>query len=92
MLALLMSVALGAGTVPAAADATISIDATSTLAQNGGDVLPTLKNIFQSGNAPGSVSGGPDALADQMLPQMAEIGVKRARLLLVDEYCDIDAQ
>jgi hypothetical protein len=76
----------------AAADATISIDAASTLPQGGGNVLPTLKNIFQSGNAPGNVSSYPDPLADQMLPQMADIGVKRARLLLVDEYCDIDAQ
>ena len=76
----------------AAADATISIDAMSTLPQNGGNVLSTLKNIFQSGNAPGSVSGYPDPLADQMLPLMADLGVKRARLLLVDEYCDIDAQ
>lgn len=76
----------------AAADATISIDAASTLPQGGGDVLPTLKNIFQSANAPGNVSSYPDALADQMLPLMAGLGVKRARLLLVDEYCDIDAQ
>lgn len=92
LLALLMIVALGASTVPAAADATISIDATSTFPQNGGDVLPTLKNIFQDGNAPGAVSGGPDTLADQMLPMLSGIGVKRARLLLVDEYCDIDVQ
>lgn len=76
----------------AAADASISIDAASTLPQNGGNVLPTLKNIFQSGNAPGNVSSYPDPLADQMLPLMADLGVKRARLLLVDEYCDIDAQ
>lgn len=76
----------------AAADATISIDAASTLPQGGGNVLATLKNIFQSGNAPGSVSSYPDPLADQMLPLMAGIGVKRARLLLTDEYCDIDAQ
>lgn len=76
----------------AAADATISIDAASTLPQGGGDVLPTLKNIFQSANAPGNVSSYPDPLADQMLPLMAGVGVKRARLLLVDEYCDIDAQ
>ena len=76
----------------AAADATISIDAASTLPQNGGDVLPTLKNIFQSGNAPGNVSSYPDPLADQMLPLMADLGVKRARLLLMDDDCDIDAQ
>lgn len=75
----------------AAADAAISIDAGSIFQQNGGDVLRTLKNIFQSGNAPGNVSGYHDPLADQMLPLMADIGVKRARLLLVDEYCDIDA-
>lgn len=76
----------------AAADATISVDAASTLPQAGGDVLPIIKNIFQSGNAPGSVSGYPDPLADQVLPLMANLGVKRARLLLVDEFCDIDAQ
>lgn len=76
----------------AAADATISIDATSTLPQTGGNVLPILKNIFQSGNAPGSVSGYPDPVADRMLPLLADIGTKRARLLLTDEYCDIDSQ
>jgi hypothetical protein len=38
------------------------------------------------------VSGSPDAVTDQMLPLLAGIGMKRARLLLVDEYCDIDAQ
>jgi hypothetical protein len=92
LLAALAATALSLSQVRmAAADATISIDAASTLPQNGGNVLPTLKNIFQSGNAPGSVSSYADPLADQMLPLMAGIGVKRARLLLVDEYCDIDA-
>lgn len=76
----------------AAADATISVDAASTHPQAGGNVLPTIKNIFQGANAPGSVSGYPDSHADQMLPLMANLGLKRARLLLVDEYCDIDAQ
>lgn len=75
----------------AIADATISIDAKSTHAQEDGYALRTLKDIFQSGNAPGSVSGGADA-ADPMLPLLAGIGTKRARLLLIDEYCDIDAQ
>lgn len=76
----------------AAADAAFSIDARSTLPLGGEDVLPTLKNIFQSGNAPGNVSSYHDPLADQMLPLMADIGVKRARLLLTDEYCDIDSK
>lgn len=93
LLAALAATALSLGQVRmAAADATISIDATSTLPQTGGNVLPILKNIFQSGNAPGSVSGYPDPVADRVLPLLADIGTKRARLLLVDEYCDIDAQ
>lgn len=94
VLAALAATALSLGQVrTAAADATISIDATSTLPLGNGNsnVLPVLKNIFQSGNAPGSVSGGADA-ADPMLPLLAGIGTKRARLLMVDEYCDIDAQ
>lgn len=93
-LAALAATALSLGQVRvAAADATISIDATSTLPLGNGnsDVLPILKDIFQSGNAPGSVSGGADA-ADPMLPPLAGIGTKRARLLLTDEYCGIDAQ
>ncbi|QOZ68590.1 hypothetical protein [Bradyrhizobium arachidis] len=93
VLAALAATALSLGQIQiAAADATISIDTASTLPQGGGNVLPTLKNIFQSGNAPGSVSGYPDTLTDQMLPLLAGIGTKRARLLLTDEYCDIDAQ
>ena len=72
VLAALVATALSLSQVQiAAADATISIDAASTHPQNGGNVLPTLKNIFQSGNAPGNVSSYPDPLADQML----ELGI-----------------
>ncbi|QQO12215.1 hypothetical protein JJB99_22300 [Bradyrhizobium diazoefficiens] len=55
VLAALAATALSVGEVrTAAADATISIDARSTLAQGDGNsnVLPILKDIFQSGNAP----------------------------------------
>ena len=64
----------------------IVIDAATTVAESdSGDDLGTLRNIFQSANAPA------DGLIEPMRQIMADLKMKRMRLLLSDVYCDVDA-
>jgi hypothetical protein len=73
------------GQLTPAGAASIVVDASSTVAQSGGDDLATVKNIFQDANAP------QDGSIDPLKPTISDIGVKRMRILRGDIYCDLDA-
>ncbi|MBV8918205.1 hypothetical protein [Bradyrhizobium sp.] len=68
------------------AASTIAIDAaTKIIESNGGDDLATLQNIFQDANAP------QDGTIDPMSQIIADLRLKRMRILAADVYCDLDA-
>ena len=84
---MLASISPGIGAVATAlADATIVVDASTIVAQSdSGDDLTTLQNIFQAANAPAEPTIG------QFTQIIAELKMKRMRLLQSDIYCDVDA-
>jgi len=66
---------------------TIVIDASQTVAlSDSGDDLATLQNIFQDANAPQD-----GAVAPALALLIADLKMKRMRLLQADNYCDIDS-
>jgi hypothetical protein len=87
LLALLALTSLGISAVTTAlADAAIVVNASTTVTQSdSGDDLATLQNIFQSANAPAEPAIG------QFTQIIAELKMKRMRILQSDIYCDVDA-
>jgi hypothetical protein len=87
LLALLALTSPGISAVTTAlADATIVVNASTTVTQSdSGDDLATLQNIFQSANAPAEPAIG------QFTQIIAELKMKRMRILQSDIYCDVDA-
>jgi len=65
---------------------TIIVDAATVVAESGGDDLAAVKNIFQDANAPGDGS----QVEPTRAKVIADIKMKRSRLLLDDVYCDLD--
>lgn len=77
----------------AAADATILIDASSTLqtcAGAGCDDLKTLQNIYQGASVPAEPAWNP-ALS-MLSATIADLKIKRLRMLQADNLCDLDAK
>jgi len=76
---------LGSATT-ARADAHISVDVLTPFNAgiSGNDDLGDLKRIYQSANSPAEIA------LDQFNQIIAETGMKRARLLQSDIYCDLD--
>jgi len=65
---------------------TIVVDAGTTVIESvNGDDLSTVQNIFQGANAP------QDSTIDPMRQLIADLKMKRLRLLSADVYCDLDA-
>jgi hypothetical protein len=65
---------------------TIVVDSATKFAEsNSGDDLATLRNIFQDANAP------QDGTIDPMSQIIADLKMKRMRILGADVYCDLDA-
>src|SRR5215469_6327265 len=65
---------------------TIVVDAGTIMAESkSGDDLRTLQSIFQGANAP------QDGTIEPMRQIVADLKMKRMRLLQADVYCDLDA-
>jgi hypothetical protein len=65
---------------------TIVVDSgTKIVESDSGDDLGTLQNIFQDANAP------QDGTIDPMTQIIADLTMKRMRILGADVYCDLDA-
>jgi hypothetical protein len=65
---------------------TIVVDSgTKIVESDSGDDLGTLQNIFQEANAP------QDGTIDPMTQIIADLKMKRMRILGADVYCDLDA-
>ncbi|MGJ4996957.1 hypothetical protein ACQR0Z_21220 [Bradyrhizobium sp. HKCCYLS3077] len=65
---------------------TITVDAASIVSDSGRDDLATLKTIFRGANAP------QDGTIAPMRGIIADIGLKRLRLLQADALCDLDSE
>lgn len=77
------------GVTAALADASIVVDASTTLAQSdSGNDLATLQNIFQDANAPAEPLIEPALTPVNQI--IADLKMKRVRLLQNDIYCDVD--
>lgn len=77
---------LGGGPLPALAQtgAVVVVDAATPVAvSTSGDDLATLRNIFQGANAPQEPTFAP------MASLVADLGLKRMRILLGDQYADL---
>jgi hypothetical protein len=73
----------------ARADASVVVDASQVVSNSGDDDLATLQNIFQGANIPAEPAAEP---ARTLLRQvMADLKMKRVRLLQSDNTCDLDA-
>jgi len=73
----------------AKADAAITVDAAQVVSNSGGDDLATLQNIFQSANIPAEPAWEPAMTL--LKPVIADLKMKRLRLLQSDNTCDLDA-
>src|ERR1700730_5505851 len=74
----------------AVADASISVDASSPVAQSAsGNDLATLQNIFQGANIPAEPAMEPALTL--LKPIITDLKMKRLRLLQSDNLCDLDS-
>jgi hypothetical protein len=87
LFAFFASTSLGLSAVTTAlADSTIVVDGSMAVTQSdSGDDLATLQNIFQDANAPA------EPAMDQLKQIMADVKMKRMRILQSDIYCDVDS-